>query len=170
MTEHADRSERALAARTLGELASLTTDLAPPSDQPIRLYPGRAVTAVFARERRDGRWVVPGELPVTAFFGDVVLDLRDAIFQGQRITVYATAIAGQIRLIVPPGVAVEMIGRSFMGTRSVRGRRFQRPLARPGTGGFAAPGTGGVVEVRTLVLGGTVKVVTPRPPRRSSRR
>jgi Domain of unknown function (DUF1707)/Cell wall-active antibiotics response 4TMS YvqF len=156
MAEHAERSERALSARTLGELASLTTDLTVASGQPVRLYPRRSVTAVFARERRQGRWVVPDAFPVTAFFGNVVLDLREATLQSRRIIIYATAIGGQIRLIVPAGVAVEMAGRSVLGVRSVRGGTVTPALAKPGTA---------VVEVRTLMLGGTVKAVTMRRSR-----
>jgi uncharacterized protein DUF1707/cell wall-active antibiotic response 4TMS protein YvqF len=161
LTEHAERSEQALAARTLGELAGLTTDLAAPSGQPIRLYPRRTVTAVCSRERREGRWVVPDSFAVTAIFGDVVLDLRQATLQSQRVTIFATAIAGQIRLIVPAGIAVEMAGRSFMGTRSVRSANRSPVPAHPG----------GVIEVRTLALGGKVTATTPRQSRwRSPRR
>ncbi len=156
MPEHAERSERALAARTLGELTSLTTDLALPSGQPIRLYPRDPVTAAFSHERRDGRWVVPEFLPVTAFFGNVVLDLRDAVLQNQRITIDATAVAGQIRLIVPAGIAVELVGRSFLGIRSVRSRTMPAAPAGPG---------GAVIEVRTMTLGGAVRVVTVRRSR-----
>lgn len=156
LSEHAERSERALAARTLGDLTGLTADLALPSGQPIKLYPRRTVTAAFARERRDGRWVVPEVLPVTAFFGSVVLDLRDAVLQSQRVTIYATAVAGQVRLIVPAGVAVEMAGRSFLGIRSVRGRTVGASAAAPGSA---------VIEVRTLTLGGAVRAITVRRSR-----
>lgn len=156
LSEHAERSERALAARTLGELVRLTSDLTLPSGQPIQLYPRRSVTAMFARERRQGRWVVPSAFPVTAFFGDVVLDLRDAILQSQRVTIYATAIAGQIKLIVPAGIAVEMAGRSVLGIRSVRGQ----------TKSSAQVPATGVIEVRTLTLVGAVKATTARRPRR----
>ncbi len=156
MPEHAERLDRALAARTLGELTKLTADLALPSGQPIRLYPRRSVAAAFARERRDGRWVVPEVFPVTAFFGNVVLDLREAVFQKQRITIHATAVAGQIRLIVPAGVAVELAGRSFLGTRSVRSRPDATAQAEQ---------VKAVIEVRTITLGGSVKVVTVRRPR-----
>jgi len=155
LSEHAERSERALAARTLGELARLTSDLTLPSGQPIQLYPRRSVTAMFARERRQGRWVVPSAFPVTAFFGDVVLDLSDAILQSQRVTIYATAIAGQIKLIVPAGIAVEMAGRSVLGVRSVR--------SQPRASAHVPPS--GVIEVRTLTLGGAVKATTARRPR-----
>ena len=157
LAEHEARSEQALSARTLGELTSLTADLALPSGQPIKLYPRRLVTAAFARERREGRWVVPEALPVTAFFGNVVLDLRDAVFQSARVTIYATAVAGQIRLIVPPGVIVNMDGRSFLGVRSVRGRAAAAQADGPGPV---------VLDVRTLTLGGAVKAVTARRPRR----
>ena len=156
LDEHAERSERALAARTLGELTRLTADLALPSGQPIRLYPRRSVAAAFARERRDGRWVVPEYFPVTAFFGNVVLDMRDAVLQKRRITIHATAVAGQIRLIVPAGVAVELVGQSFLGTRSVRNRTTAPAPAEP---------VNAVIEVRTLTLGGSVKVVTVRRSR-----
>ncbi len=157
LAEHSERSEQALTARTLRDLTRLTSDLTLPSGQPIKLYPRRAVTAVFARERREGRWVVPETFPVTAMFGDVVLDLREAILASQRITVYATAVAGQIRLILPPGVAVEMVGRSFLGVRSVRGTGA--------AGGGQGERAGIVIEVRALTLGGMVKTVTPRRPR-----
>lgn len=155
LSEHAERSERALSARTLGELVRLTSDLTLPSGQPIQLYPRRSVTAMFARERRQGRWVVPSAFPVTAFFGDVVLDLRGAILASQRVTIYATAIAGQIKLIVPEGIAVEMAGRSVLGIRSVRGQARASAQAQ----------TTGVIEVRTLTLGGAVKATTVRRPR-----
>ncbi|MHB1596759.1 MAG: DUF1707 SHOCT-like domain-containing protein [Streptosporangiaceae bacterium] len=158
LAEHAERSEQALTARTLADLTRLTSDLTLPSGQPIKLYPRRAVTAMFARERREGRWVVPETFPVTAMFGDVVLDLREAILMSRRITVYATAVAGQIRLILPPGVAVEMVGRSFMGVRSIRG-------TGAGSGGGHGERAGVVIEVRTLTVGGMVKAVTPRRPR-----
>src|SRR5690242_8575574 len=131
LAEHSERLERALAARTLGELSALTSDLALPSGQPIRLYARRSVAAAFARERRDGRWVVPENFPVTAFFGNIVLDLRDAVLQKRRITIHATAVAGQIRLIVPARVAVEMVGQSFLGSRSVRSKTAATPPGDP---------------------------------------
>lgn len=166
MAEHAERSEQALSARTLGELVQLTSDLAVPSGQPIRLYPRRSVTALFARERRQGRWVVPDSFPVTAFFGDVVLDLRDAILQSHRVTIHVTAVAGQVRLIVPEGIAVEMPGRAVLGVRSVRGAKSPRGRARP-----AEPlPPKGVIEVRTTTIGGSVKAVVVRPPRRQGLR
>lgn len=152
--EHAERAERAYAARTLGELAVLTADLAAPSAQPIRIDGRRSVAAVFGRDQRDGRWVVPDSLPVLAICGDAVIDLRDALLQSRRIVVFATVIAGHLELIVPEGVAVQMSGRSFLSRRSISGGR--PPAPRPDLP---------VVDLRLLALAGSVKVVTPRRAR-----
>ena len=156
--EHAERAELAYAARTLGELSALTADLAAPSAQPIRLDARRSVAAVFARERREGRWVVPESFPVTAIFGEVVLDLREALLQSQRVTVFATVIAGHIELIVPEGVAVQMTGTTFLSRKSIRGAVPSAPWPGQESG---RP----VVDVRLFALGGTVKAVTPRRSR-----
>jgi hypothetical protein len=37
----------------------------------VRLDGGRAVAGIFGPARRDGRWVVPESLTVTAMFGEV---------------------------------------------------------------------------------------------------
>jgi Domain of unknown function (DUF1707)/Cell wall-active antibiotics response 4TMS YvqF len=152
--EHADRVERAYRARTLGDLAVLTIDLAAPSEQPIRLDGKRAVTGVFGRDARSGRWVVPDYLPVLAIFGDVELDLREAILTGSRTVVYATLIAGTIHLIVPDQVLVETSGTAVL-TR----KRIDRGARSTGRGQT-------VIEVRTTGIGGTIRVTSPRPPRR----
>jgi uncharacterized protein DUF1707 len=151
MDEHAQRVEQAYAARTLGDLAGLTTDLAGPAAQPLRLDNSRAVSAFFSRERREGRWVVPDRLAVTAVAGQVVLDLRQAVLQSGRTIVYATAIGGQVHLLVPAGVAV-VFG-------SLTGRAVDGPAPEP------APGLP-VIELRTLVVAGKVHVSTPQPRRR----
>ncbi len=156
LAEHSERTERAYAARTLGELAALTSDLAAPSAQPIRLDGRRPVAGIFARERREGRWVVPDRLAVSAVFGEVVLDLREALLQSQRITLLATVIGGTLELIVPEGIVVETTGTSVL-TRQT-GHPGRRP---PGPGAPQAP----VIEVRVFALGGRVKIVRPRRSR-----
>ncbi len=151
--EHAERTERAYSARTLGELAELTTDLAVPSDQPIRLDGRRPVMAICGKERRDGCWVVPERLGVTAVFGEVVLDLREAVLQSRRVILLATVLCGTLQLIVPEGMAVEMTGGGRVSRNSGPGRREP---ALPG-----AP----VIEVRALTFGGRVRVIRPKRPR-----
>jgi hypothetical protein len=155
LEEHAHRVQRAYTARTLGDLAGLTEDLALPGAQPLRLDNSRTVTAFFATERRSGRWVVPDRLVVTAIGGQVVLDLREALLQGQRTQMYASALGGQVNLLVPAGVTVitRNLADALPGTR---------PEPRPEPP--VPPGTP-VIELHTLTLLGRIHVRTPRPRR-----
>ncbi len=166
--EHTERVERAYQARTLGELAVLTTDLVGPDAQPIRLDGRRAVTGIFGRDSREGRWVVPDSLPVVAIFGEVELDLREALLQSGRIVVYATLIAGTIHLIVPDGVSVETSGTAVL-VRTIN-RTVRQPGPRWSPPGQPGPGPGGsvqpVVDVRAVGFGGTIKVTSPKRQRR----
>ena len=163
--EHAERVGRAHQARTLGELAVLTTDLVGPAAQPIRLDGRRPVSGIFGRDSREGRWVVPATLPVVAVFGEVELDLRDAIFQSGRTVVFATVIGATLHLIVPDGVVVETSGHSLLTRRVSRTYRETAPRA-PAVAGYA-PGPGQpVIEIRTVAFGGTLKVTSPKRPRR----
>ena len=151
--EHSERIQRAFSARTLGELAELTADLAVPSAQPVRLDGGRAIAGIFGPARRDGRWVVPENLTVTAMFGEVEVDFTQAILQTSRVQLYATVFGGRLRLIVPDGVSVIVSGHMVLG-------RKRGSTPRP-----AGPGTP-VIEVRALVLGGELDVRTPPKNRR----
>lgn len=151
--EHAERVQRAFSARTLGELAALTADLAAPSAQPVRLDGGRVIAGIMGPARRDGRWVVPETLTVTAMFGEVEIDFTEAILQASRVQLYATVFGGRLRLIVPDGLSVVTTGHMVLGVR------------RGGTPPPAGPGTP-VIEVKALVLGGELSVRTPPKSRR----
>jgi len=157
--EHAQRLEEASSARTLGELAGLTTDLVGPDAQPVRLDGARPVLAVFGGQRRDGRWVVPERLPVTAIFGEAVLDFHDAVLQSARTTVYATVIGGRLRLLVPEGVRVEVTGTGV-------GARERGTVAARGSSVPPGPGQSPVIEVRGLIVWGKIQAVTPPKGRR----
>jgi Domain of unknown function (DUF1707)/Cell wall-active antibiotics response 4TMS YvqF len=151
--EHSERVQRACAARTLGELAELTKDLALPSAQPVRLDGGRTVSGIFGPARRDGRWVVPENLTVTAMFGEVEVDVTEAILQARHVRLHANVIGGRLRLVVPDGVSVVVTAPIVLGRR--RG-------ATPLPAGSETP----VIEVTGLVLGGEIIVRTPPRPRR----
>ena len=153
MQEHSERVQRAFSARTLGDLAELTTDLAEPSAQPVRLDGGRVISGIFGPVRRDGRWVVPETLSVTAAFGEVEVDFTQAILQARHVQLYATVIGGRLRLVVPDGVAVAVTARAALGRR------------RGGTPPPASADTP-VIEVKGVVLGGEIIVRTPPRARR----
>ncbi len=159
--EHAARVQRAYTARTLGQLAELTEDLAGPDAQPFRLDTSRAVTAFFTTERREGRWVVPDRLVVTAIGGQVVLDLREALLHGQRTVMYATALGGQVHLLVPTGITVRMHG--MPGFAALAGGPDQ-PAGPSAPAPAPSPSTP-VIELHTLTMLGRIQVRTPRPRR-----
>jgi hypothetical protein len=156
--EHAERLDQASSARTLGDLAGLTTDLAGPEAQPLRLDGSRPLLAVFGGQQRDGRWVVPERVPVTAIFGEAVLDFRDALLQSARTVIYATVIGGRLRLHVPDGVKVE-VNTSGMGARQYGTAQPSRQPAGPAAD--LAEGQLPVIEVRGLIVWGRVQVITP---------
>jgi len=151
--EHAERVQRACTARTLGELADLTADLVVASAQPVRVDDGRMITGVFGPAKRDGRWVVPENLTVTAMFGEVEVDVTEAILQSRHVRLHANVIGGRLRLVVPDGVSVVVTAPMVLARR-----RGGTPLPA----GSETP----VIEVTGLVLGGEVIVRTPPRPRR----
>jgi hypothetical protein len=153
MEEHAERVQRACSARTLGDLAELTSDLAVPSQQPVRLDGGRVISGVFGPVRRDGRWVVPETLTATAMFGEVELDFTEAILQARHVQLYANVIGGRLRLVVPDGVSVAVTAHVALARR------------RGGTPPPASADTP-VIEVKGSVLGGEIIVRTPPRSRR----
>ena len=151
--EHAERVQRACTARTLGELADLTTDLAVASAQPVRLDGGRVISGIFGPARRDGRWVVAETLTVTAMFGEVEVDFTQAILQARHVQLLTTVIGGRLRLVVPDGISVVVPAHVMVG----RQRGGTLPPASSDTP---------VIEVKGLVLGGEIIVRTPPRPRR----
>jgi hypothetical protein len=160
LEEHAQRVEEANAARTLGELAGLTTDLVTAEAQPLRLDGARPVVALFSSQRREGRWVVPERLPVTAIFSEALLDFREALLQANRVTIYATVIGGRLRLLVPDGVQVEVTGTGV----AVR-KRGTVPAGYAAGDAVAAAGPSvaepPVIEVRGLIVWGKVQAIAP---------
>jgi hypothetical protein len=154
--EFSERLSRACEAKTLGELAGLTTDLA--ETPVVHLDAGRTIMGIFNPAKREGRWVVPESLTVTAVRSTVVVDFREALLRSNRVKVYAHAVAGQIHLYVPDGIRVEVTGRAFLGSRTVGRNRGAAALQA----GPEAP----VISVQALVLGGKLVVHTPPKPKR----
>jgi hypothetical protein len=154
--EFSERLSSACSARTLGELAGLTADLA--EGPLVHLDASRTITGVFGPARREGRWVVPDSLVVTAVRGTVTVDFREALLRSTRVKVYVHAVAGHVHMYVPDGIRVEVTGRAFLGSRSVGRNRGAAALQA----GPDAP----VISVQALVLGGKLVIHTPPRPRR----
>jgi hypothetical protein len=147
LEEYSQRSDAALAARTVGDLARLTSDLpeAPPADA----APAAAeITAVLGNESRKGPWVVPGHMIVRSVLGDCHLEMQQAVMSQRVTTIDATVRFGTVTIFVPDGVDVRMSGRAVLGAKSSELRGEPKP---------GAP----VLVVRCDVLCGAVTVRRP---------
>jgi Domain of unknown function (DUF1707)/Cell wall-active antibiotics response 4TMS YvqF len=107
-----ERLEAALTARTYGELEVLLTDLpASPTAVPAPAPEAKELVQLKVNHgniRRDGRWAVPRRLTVEGRHGNVVIDFSNAIISQPTLDLSISAGHGNVTLIVPPGVAVDV--------------------------------------------------------------
>ena len=117
--ELADRIEVAADAKTRGELEQLTRDLpgtaVTPATSDGQIVVDPKQSSVFGDMRRSGPWVVPEHSAWRSYFGDVVLDLREARVSAPEVTIDASTVFGDIELLVPEGVLVELRTRTTFG-------------------------------------------------------
>jgi len=132
MDELEQRLEETYAAKTYAELEPLTRDL--PAEGTAAPLPmaGQASAASLARiggaparrrwsvaimsgSTRRGRWTVPRRYNAFAFWGGVVLDLRDANFAERETVIRANAVMGGVEIIAPEDVDVLVEGFGLMG-------------------------------------------------------
>jgi hypothetical protein len=93
------------------------------------------VSSVFASSKRAGAWTVPLEIEGFVLFGELVLDLRDAVFGADVVDIVVDVKVGSFELIVPAGTQVEneieeSWSSSSHSTRSARGARPNGLLVR----------------------------------------
>ncbi|GIH76672.1 hypothetical protein Plo01_31010 [Planobispora longispora] len=152
--ELTERTEAAYLAVTRAELAVVTSDLPQAGHAPVPAPAGhpegrkrRWFVAVMGDSKRRGKWRIERGIGAVAVMGDVVLDLRDAEVRGNVVDIAATAVMGDVKIIVPDGVDVDLEGVAIMGDKKVR--VIEAP---PGTN---VP----VVRVKAFALMGDVKVI-----------
>jgi hypothetical protein len=152
LEEYSERSDAALVARTLGDLASLTADLPASSLPAVPSGDAAAVpeeiTAVLGNESRKGPWVVPPRMIVRSVLGDCHLEMHKAIIGQHVTTIDATVRFGSVTIFVPDGIDVRMSGRAVLGAKSSELRGSPQP---------GAP----VIVVRCNVFCGAVTVRRP---------
>ncbi|WP_157987416.1 DUF1707 SHOCT-like domain-containing protein [Jiangella endophytica] len=161
-----ERVERALTARTFADLEPLMEGLpvAPPAP-PAVVPPPPAAPAptddvvhwqvAGQRFRREGAWTVPPVIELGMMGGSARLDYTVAqLPAGGRSTLRISTAGGRLRLIVPPGVAVDLSGLSPTGGR-IRDHASRR--ATPGT-------VTHVITVTGTMFGGSLRVDASRAP------
>lgn len=126
--ELTERTEAAYTASTRAELALLTADLPDaaagpvPAGRPPSVPSGRKrrwYAAVLGDTRRRGKWRVDSEIGVVAVMGDVTLDLREAEVRSNVVDILVTVVLGDVKIIVPDGVDVDLEGFAVMGDKKI---------------------------------------------------
>jgi len=146
-----------LAATSDAEVAEVVKELPPPValtspdrrlDRPLEIHSG------IRRLRLAGRWQVARETHLSADVGSVRVDLTEAEFDDRVIDLHIYTGCGNITIIVPPGVAVQMIHH-----RGGVDSRLELPV----------PGLPLIrLDVTTNI--GKVRLRHPGPPSRNRRR
>jgi hypothetical protein len=101
-----------LAARTDAQLAEVVRSLPSPvalTSPDRRLAKPLEIHSGMRRLRLTGRWQVARETHVSADLGSVKIDLTEAEFDDRVIDLHAYTGWGSITIIVPRGVAVQII-------------------------------------------------------------
>jgi hypothetical protein len=173
LDEFSDRVGLVYAAASSAELDRVVHDLPvpwrdDPSSRPTaavdvtthgrkrRRKPMRAIVAVFSESAKRGRFRLDDESAAIAVFGECLVDLSDALIEAPEVVVTAVAVFGEVTVIVPEGIHVEIEGMAVFGERrfDVRG---EAPV----------PGSP-VVVVKAYALFGEVLVRSRRDTRRRS--
>ncbi|MFB4295976.1 DUF1707 domain-containing protein [Actinomadura sp. NTSP31] len=153
-----ERLDAVYAAKTYADLEPLTRDLpavgasAVPAPQtgtdwrPVDGAPSWASgIGIMSGFTRSGVWNVPRSFLAFAFWGGGKIDLREARFTGERVTIRAFAVMGGVEIVAPEDITVHVKGIGVMGG-------FDH-----GASGVGAPGSPTVV-VRGFAFWGGVDV------------
>ncbi|MET8134615.1 MULTISPECIES: DUF1707 domain-containing protein [unclassified Streptomyces] len=133
--EHAERVEGVLATKTVGELDQFVRDLpaahtgratsgyasAPnrPTQGAIPVEADENVVAVFSSAVRKGRWRAGRRIHAYSVFGNVEIDLSEAIFEYQQVVIKAISVFGNVEIFVPENVSLRGSGGGVLGNFEV---------------------------------------------------
>jgi hypothetical protein len=154
------RLERALTARTMGELAELSRDL--PSSLAAAGEAGQAKDVITierqgGNDKREGRWLVPRRLVVRVGWGHVTLDFTEAVITQPVLDIDLDVRSGTLTLLTRPGISIDADDVAVRSSGSVKIR---------------VPPEAAVPVVLRIVLAGTVSTghLRVRPKRGLRRR
>lgn len=127
-----ERLEAALTAKTLSELAVLTTDLPATAGQSASLTPPQPKDLVRFNTKggnvtRTGHWVVPAAIEATVTGGNVKLDLTEATITRPDLAIEAELRGGHLILVTRPGITVDVDDLEMRGGNMRFGKGTDRP-------------------------------------------
>src|SRR3954466_3447716 len=118
LEELTDRIEAAAGAIMRSELMRLTADLPPVGT--IEHAEQQANVRALGDIKRSGAWPVPAENHFRTWFGHIKLDLRQAQITAAETHIHARALFGNILVVVPQGVAVEVQASTRLGRTNLQ--------------------------------------------------
>ncbi|MFD5125662.1 DUF1707 domain-containing protein [Streptomyces sp. NPDC058385] len=133
--EHAERIDGVYRAKTHAELEPLVRDLPgahtqrrPAASSPAPNRPGvgavpavadENLVAVFSTSARKGRWRVGRRTHAYAVFGNIEIDLSEAIFEYQQVVIKAVSVFGNVEVRVPENISLRGSGGGVLGNFEV---------------------------------------------------
>jgi class 3 adenylate cyclase len=89
--------------------------------------PRRRFVAIMSAAGARGRWRAPARITAFAFWGNVKVDLRQAVIEEGVVEVTAWAIMGSVQVVVPDGIQVDLDGMVVMGGSTDQTHRSKTP-------------------------------------------
>jgi hypothetical protein len=77
------------------------------------------ITTLFGSIKRNGRFSMPRELQLKTAFGELKLDLREALFPDKHVLVVAETLCASLEVLLPEGVTVVDSGTTLMSSHKV---------------------------------------------------
>jgi hypothetical protein len=78
-----------------------------------------SITSLFGSVKHGGRFAVPPELQIKAAFGELRLDLREALFPDKDVYVMAESLCASVEVLLPEGVTVVNHGTAIFSSQKV---------------------------------------------------
>jgi len=160
-----ERLELTFAAKTYADLVPITADLhaahpGTPTSSPVPRAGGipaaghASSTAIMGECKRRGVWHVPAHHAAFTLMGNITLDLRQAVLSARETVINASAIMGDVKIIIPAHMHAIVEGTPIMGDYGQGKDKVAADL------GPDSP----TIRVRGLALMGSVQVVRLPPP------
>jgi hypothetical protein len=119
LDEFSERYELAQRARTRGQLDAIARDL-PQTSPAMRQRSASKLSALLSGIERTGSWQLAPTTKISCVFGGCKLNLRNATISAGVTTLDVSIFCGNLELIVPEGVDIEVEATMILSGRSER--------------------------------------------------
>ncbi|WP_216216073.1 DUF1707 SHOCT-like domain-containing protein [Amycolatopsis aidingensis] len=120
LDEYTDRVARVWAATDTATIDSALSDLPAPLVRAEPVATRMSIDVVFDDIKRSGRFALASGDRIAGFFGDVKLDLRQAVLTEPVVELSVSTVFGDVRVTVPEGIEVEVKSFTLLGDRDVQ--------------------------------------------------